>query len=184
MNDPIAKIRELFETRGAGEYHGEAVTQLEHALQAATFAEADGCSPALITAALLHDIGHLLHAHGEAAADAGIDDEHEELGARFLVRHFGQVVYEPVRLHVRAKLYLYTTDASYVSMLSPASMKSLMLQGGPMSDEEIAEFHTEPHFAAAVRLRRYDDRAKVPGLATPPFEHFIPILEAARAARV
>jgi [1-hydroxy-2-(trimethylamino)ethyl]phosphonate dioxygenase len=137
-----------------------------------------GASPADIVAALLHDVGHLLHALGDDCADHGIDDRHEELGVRFLAKHFPPAVTEPVRLHVAAKRYLCAVEPGYFDALSPPSVVSLKLQGGPMSDAEKAEFESHPHFAAAVALRKRDDTAKQVGLVTPPFPHFRPHLEA------
>jgi [1-hydroxy-2-(trimethylamino)ethyl]phosphonate dioxygenase len=175
--DVLARVDRLFAERGGGEYHGEAVTQLEHALQAAHFAAEDSRPPEWIAAALLHDIGHLLHGHGEDYLARGINDGHEELGARLLSHGFGPAVTEPVRLHVPAKRYLCATRASYMCLLSPASVRSLELQGGPMTTSEVREFEAHPHFAAAAAIREYDDRAKVVGLATPPLAHFRPYLE-------
>ena len=154
------------------------MSQLEHALQAAAFAEQDGASPALIAAALLHDIGHLLHTHGEACAAHGLDDGHHDLGMRFLAKAFGEDVTEPVRLHVAAKRYLCGDRPAYRDGLSPASFRSLYLQGGPMGVWERSGFRRNPHFADAIRLREWDDRAKVVGLETPPFSHFRKYLEA------
>lgn len=177
----LDRIEVLFTRRGAEQYHGEAVSQAEHALQAAWAAEAAGCGPHLVAAALLHDVGHLLHGHGEDCAGRGVDDRHEELGGRFLARRFGPGVVEPVRLHVSAKRFLSATDPAYRTELSPASVRSLALQGGPMSAAEAEAFAKHPHAADAVALRRFDDAAKVPGLATPPFAHFRPCLEASVA---
>jgi phosphonate degradation associated HDIG domain protein len=174
----LDRIERLFADHGAAAYHGEEVSQLEHALQAAHLAEHDGQPATVIAAALLHDVGHLLHGLGEACATQGIDDRHEELGVRLLAKGFGPEVTEPVRLHVEAKRYLCKTKAMYILGLSLASIRSLELQGGPMSPEEVREFEQNPHFGAAVAVREYDDRAKVVGLATPPFAHFRPYLEA------
>jgi phosphonate degradation associated HDIG domain protein len=173
----LARIDTLFAERGGGEYHGEAVTQLEHALQCAALAEADGHPPVVIAAALLHDIGHLLHGYGEDHLERGVNDRHEELGARFLAPAFGAAVTEPIRLHVPAKRYLCAVRAGYCAALSPASVRSLELQGGSMTATEVVEFESHPHFRAAVAVREYDDRAKVVGFATPPFAHFRAYLE-------
>jgi [1-hydroxy-2-(trimethylamino)ethyl]phosphonate dioxygenase len=178
----LAKLDALFAERGGGEYHGEAVTQLEHALQSAWLAEQDAQPGAVIAAALLHDVGHFLHGHGEDYLDRNINDKHEELGARFLARAFGPDVTEPIRLHVPAKRYLAATRPGYRELLSPASAKSLELQGGPMTAAEAQGFEREPHFAAVAAVREYDDRAKVPGLQTPPYAHFRQYLEAALRA--
>lgn len=173
----LARIDRLFDERGGGEYHGEAVTQLEHALQSAALAEQDGQPPEIIAAALLHDIGHLLHGHGEDYLEHGLNDKHEELGSRFLSRAFGPAVIEPILLHVPAKRYLCAVRSGYFHTLSPASVRSLGLQGGPMNASEVKEFESHPHFGAAAKVREYDDRAKVVDLATPPFAHFRKYLE-------
>lgn len=169
----LETIRELFETRGSSMYSGEPVTQTEHGLQAAWAAENEGASDSLVAAALLHDVGHLLHEFGEDCADEGVDDRHEALGAEWLSKHFGPEVVEPVRLHVPAKRYLCAVDAAYREQLSPASVLSLRLQGGPFSTREVEAFRSHPHFRAAIRLRGWDESAKVEGLATPPLAHFL-----------
>ncbi|MBX9788014.1 MAG: HD domain-containing protein [Pirellulales bacterium] len=165
-------VLELFRRRGNSQYGREAVTQLEHALQAAMFAERDGADASLITAALLHDVGHLLHALPNDAPEQGIDDHHETAAAIWLNKRFGPDVVEPVRLHVAAKRYLCTVEPEYREVLSGPSLVSLELQGGLLSDGEREEFESSVSCAAAVLLRRWDDAAKVVGLATPPLEHF------------
>lgn len=167
-------IRHLLEQKGSGRYGLTLVNQQQHALQAATLAERDGRGEALVVAALLHDIGHMVHDLGDNPADAGIDDRHEELGHVWLQAHFGPEVTEPVRLHVAAKRYLCAVEADYFAKLSPDSVKSLALQGGPMSPDEVTAFEALPHHREAVQLRRYDEQAKVKGLATPPVAHFMP----------
>src|SRR5262245_54464919 len=132
----IDRIQRLFAEAGQGAYFGEAVTQTEHALQCAHLAVAAGAGDELIAAALLHDVGHLLHGLGEDVAQRGIDGRHEDGGADWLGQHFGPAVTGPVRLHVAAKRYLCAVDAAYHAGLSPASQTSLRLQGGPYSAEE------------------------------------------------
>jgi phosphonate degradation associated HDIG domain protein len=177
-------IDALFETLAAAgerQYGGEHVSQLEHALQAAALAEAENAPPALITAALLHDIGHLLHALGPLPAARGIDDRHELIAARQLAKRFGPEVSEPVRLHVDAKRWLCAVEPDYFAMLSAASVRSLAVQGGPFTAEESGAFSCLPHAEGAVRMRRWDDQAKVRGLATPSLAYFRRYVEAAAA---
>ncbi len=184
-DDILDRIERLFAERGADEYHGEDVSQLEHALQSAMAGEAEGARSELIVAALLHDIGHLLQSHGENAAERGIDDRHEALGQRFLEKHFVPAVTEPVRLHVAAKRYLCAVESEYRNCLSASSQLSLDLQGGPMNSAEVAEFEQEQFYESACQLRRWDDIAKIRGLATPPFTHYKDAIRAAqRAANV
>jgi len=176
--NPIAMIADLIDDKGEKRYGLSSVNQRAHALQAALLAEQSGCESALITAALLHDIGHMVHNLGEDPAAEGVDDRHEELGGEFLRRWFGSDVTEPVRLHVAAKRYLCATESDYFGRLSPDSVRSLELQGGPMSEAEVAAFRAVPEHEAAVKLRRFDEEAKVKGLAVPPVEHFLPHVKA------
>lgn len=175
----VDDLLEIWAERGGSQYGGEAVTQLEHALQTACLAEIAGANSSLITAALLHDFGHLVHQLPNDAPDQGIDDHHENLGQRWLTRMYPQTVTEPIRLHVAAKRYLCRVDPEYLSRLSGPSMVSLELQGGPMDDQEAAAFEANPHGEDAVRLRRWDDAAKIPDLAVPPLEHYRNHLQAA-----
>jgi gamma-butyrobetaine dioxygenase len=168
----IDQLFHLFAVAGQGAYFGEAVTETEHALQTAHLARTSGAPDELITAALLHDVGHLLHGLGEDVAERGIDARHERGGADWLARHFTPAVVDPVRLHVEAKRYLCAIDPAYLAGLSPASTRSLHLQGGPHTEEEVRAFEREPFFADAVALRRWDDGAKVPGLAVPGLEEY------------
>jgi phosphonate degradation associated HDIG domain protein len=167
------EIRDIYANRATKKYGLSDVNQLQHALQSATLAEQQGETPSLIVAALVHDIGHMVHDLSEDPASAGIDDRHEELGAAWLDRHFGPDVAEPVRLHVPAKRYLCAVDRAYFSLLSEDSVRSLALQGGPMSPDEVAEFEQHPHAKAAVRLRRIDEAAKDPNAITPTVDHFM-----------
>ncbi len=161
------EILAIFHKRGAGAYFGESVSMTEHALQAAYFAQAAAAPPALILAALLHDIGHLVEEVPSDIADWTADAHHEEVGSRWLARRFGAEVSEPVRLHVPAKRFLLATDAKYFAKLSPASVITLKLQGGPMAAHEVAKFETERYCREAVRVRQWDDQGKVTGLQTP-----------------
>ena len=115
----------------------------------------------------------MIHQLGDDPAARGIDDVHEELGAKWLAERFGADVSEPVRLHVAAKRYLCTVETDYFGKLSPNSVRSLELQGGLMSADEVAEFRANPFHAEAVRLRRYDEAAKDPRATTPDFDHFL-----------
>jgi len=175
---PIERIFERFARHGGNDYGGERVRQLEHALQCAALAEAEGAEATLITAALLHDIGHLIHDLGDSPAARGIDDRHELRGREWLARWFGEAVTEPVRLHVNAKRYLTATNPGYFGTLSAGSVRSLELQGGPFSPELAVGFISLPFAQEAVRLRRWDEAAKVPGKPTPDLAHFRRYLEA------
>jgi gamma-butyrobetaine dioxygenase len=164
---------DLLGTRGGGAYFGEGVSETAHMLQAAAgVARRRPDDAATIVAALLHDVGHLLHNLGEDVAERGIDSRHEQVGAGWLARWFGPEVTEPVRLHVDAKRCLCAAEPRYLAGLSPASVRSLALQGGPMSAGEAERFAALPHAEAAVLLRRCDDAGKDPGLAVPGLDHY------------
>ncbi|HVY70906.1 MAG TPA: HD domain-containing protein [Verrucomicrobiae bacterium] len=166
----------LYRERGHRHY-GESVSELEHALQCATFAQRANEAPVVVAACLLHDYGHLCHDLGETVADEGVDARHENFGASQLRHLFVDEVVEAGRLHVAAKRYLCWKEPGYYEGLSGASRKSLHLQGGRMSDAEAREFEREPHYEIAVRARRYDDMGKVPGMETPGLDSFVPLLK-------
>jgi [1-hydroxy-2-(trimethylamino)ethyl]phosphonate dioxygenase len=174
----IEAIFAAFSERGSAAYLGEPVSLSEHMLQTALAAEQAGADPVLVASALLHDYGHLVHDLPENSAEHGVDTEHEEAGAVWLERYFVPRVTEPLRLHVLAKRYLCATEPDYLAALSPASVLSLRLQGGPCSPEEVADFERNPFADEAVRLRRWDDVGKIEDLATPSLEHYRPALEA------
>jgi [1-hydroxy-2-(trimethylamino)ethyl]phosphonate dioxygenase len=175
----VDEIISLFQRHGDAAYHGEAISQTEHALQAAALAEQQGASDTLVVAALLHDIGHLLEGQDEDLADRGLDGRHEEAGCSWLATHFSPKVTEPIRLHVTAKRYLCAVDPVYLARLSPASRLSLSLQGGPLEAEKLADFESNPLHHDAIRLRHWDDTAKVSGLKVPGLEYYRDRLEAA-----
>ena len=169
----VDEIEGLFVARGAEQYSGEPVTQLEHALQSAALAEADDASDALVTAALLHDLGHLLHDLGDTPTARGIDDVHQYRALPFLRGTFGPDVLDPIRLHVDAKRYLCATREGYFAALSDDSKRALGLQGGIFNEGQAEAFIAQPGAADAVRLRLWDDSAKTAGAPTPPLSHFL-----------
>lgn len=171
MTDP-EEILELLSHGGQRAYLGEPVSQLEHALQCAALAEAAGAPDALIVAALLHDIGHLVPGEDRDVAHLGVDARHEEVGDQWLRGRFSAAVTEPIRLHVSAKRYLCTVDPAYAAALSPASQRSLVLQGGPMTADETRSFERQPWAAEAAQLRRWDDAAKLPGREVAGLFHY------------
>lgn len=170
-------ILDLFARRGAREYMGEAVTMSQHMEQSAACAVADGAAENLVIAALLHDIGHFVGEHPIEALENGIDNTHEEVGARYLEPYFPPSITEPIRLHVAAKRYLCATNDEYLGLLSDASVNSLMVQGGPMNTAEIEQFESSPHHKDAVQLRLYDDDGKVAGLVIKPVTEYRQTLE-------
>ena len=166
-------IAQLFAQKGAEQYTGEPVTQLEHALQTALQAEQEGADDALVTAALLHDLGHLLHDLGDTPTLQGVDDVHQYRALPFLRGLFDDTVLEPIKLHVDAKRYLCATRPDYFAALSADSQRSLVLQGGVFSQGQAASFIQLGGATDAMRVRLWDDRAKEAGLSTPPLAHYL-----------
>ena len=169
----LQDIERLFEERGGEQYSGEPVTQLQHALQTAALGEAEGASDALVTAALLHDLGHLLHDLGDTPSLHGVDDVHQYRALPFLRGLFDDAVLNAIKLHVDAKRYLCATRPGYHDSLSADSQRSLLLQGGIFSYREAESFIAQPGAEAAVSLRLWDDLAKDAGKVTPPLTHFM-----------
>ena len=176
----ISDICVLFARKGGRAYDGEPVTQIEHALQTAARAEQEDSAPALVAAALLHDLGHLLNDQGETPTMRGVDDLHQFAALPFLRALFSDDVLAPIQLHVDAKRYLCATREGYLEALSADSKRSLALQGGVFTREQAAAFIAQPFANEAVRVRLWDDLAKVAGAQTPPLAHFVAVLERAQ----
>lgn len=169
----------LLEHRGTRQYGMEAVSQLAHALQCAQLAEQAGETPETVIACLLHDLGHLLAAERDQLPDhdTRVDDLHQYMALPFLRGTFGEAVLQPIRLHVDAKRYLCRHEAGYWDTLSPASKHSLDQQGGVFNDAEAQAFLAQPFAAEAIRLRRYDDLAKMPDKSVPGLLHYLPLMQ-------
>ena len=176
--EQVATLFNYMERRGQS-FYDESVTQLEHACQCANQARLHDASTTQIAGALLHDIGHFLLDEHNAESDFLEEDQnHEEVGADYMEPFFVEAVTTPIRLHVPAKRYLCTTDASYYDGLSEASKRSFQVQGGMLSDDERAAFEQIPHYQDALQLRRWDDLAKVRGLETPLIDTYREIVQA------
>ncbi|GGH27414.1 phosphonate degradation operons associated HDIG domain protein [Cribrihabitans marinus] len=170
-------LADIFERRGGEEYLGEPVTMAEHMLQGATMAERGGLPEDIVVAALLHDIGHFTSEFGTFSMDDTEDRHHEDAGAEVLAPFFPSIVTDCVRYHVAAKRYLCATRPDYFARLSDASVHSLKLQGGPMTDEEVAAFEENPNLKAIVQVRYLDDAGKMADMDTPGFAHFAPVVQ-------
>jgi phosphonate degradation associated HDIG domain protein len=174
----LEDIELLFSRHGNAQYSGEPVTQIEHALQTAYLAEQSEASDELVTACLLHDLGHLLNQQGETPTLRGIDDTHQYYALPFLRGLFPSAVLDAIKLHVDAKRYLCRANEGYWAKLSDDSKRSLELQGGTFDAAEAAAFLAQPGARDAVMLRQWDDLAKQEDWHTPSLAHFM-----ARAAR-
>ena len=160
MIDIVTQVETLFAKWGISKYD-EQVSQLEHAVQCARFARAADADDGLVVGALLHDIGHLLELErNDGTVDLASNDAHESTGAAYLARFFPPAVTAPIALHVEAKRYLCAVESSYFATLSVGSVRSLMVQGGPMTTDEVARFRKHPAADRAVALRRWDEQSK------------------------
>ena len=184
--DPQAtadRVLDSLNTAGQAEYHGERVSQLEHALQAAHLARHDGGSVKEVIAALLHDIGHIWPVKGREMTGVGVVS-HDAIGAQVITNlGFSFSVADIVSGHVAAKRYLVATDANYAARLSDVSVESLRLQGGPMSSKEVRAFTLSPNWQSMVRVRIWDDRAKTPGAEVPSLDSYRELLAAHLSAQ-
>ena len=178
IKDTIVQfLQDIFERRGGEEYLGEPVTMAEHMLQGATIAEQTGMDEIIVVAALLHDVGHFTSEFGMFTMDDTEDRLHEEAGAQVLSAFFPTLVTDCVRYHVAAKRYLCATKPEYFERLSEASVHSLNLQGGPMSDDEVTEFEKNPNLKQIIQVRYLDEAGKRADMVTPDFSHFAPMVQ-------
>ncbi len=165
-NETIATVLSVFRERGHEEYHGEPVSQLEHAVQTAELAQRGHPNdPEFILAAFLHDFGHLC---GSVFGDDSMDGygvvQHEIVGAQVIRRlGFSEKIHRLIAGHVQAKRYLVSTDPAYYAALSEASKITLEKQGGLLSSEEQKDFEQDPLFELHISLRRLDEQAKLTG---------------------
>jgi len=173
----VAFIADIFARRGGEEYLGEPVTMAEHMLQGATIAQQNGQSEEIIVAALLHDIGHFTSEFGTFNMQDTQDRFHEDAGGEVLAPFFPKVITDCVRHHVAAKRYLCATKPEYFARLSPASVKSLALQGGPMDADEVAAFKAQPYLEQIIQVRYLDEAGKRDDMDTPGFSHFAAMVQ-------
>jgi len=168
------EIIHLYELYGEAEYAGEKVSQLEHMVQAAQLAREQGFEDEVVLAAFLHDIGHIAENQSEfnTMGKYGIKD-HEALGADFLSkRGFSGLLIRLVASHVIAKRWLTLREPGYYDKLSEASKKTLVYQGGPLTDAEADLLEKNPLFREIVQMRRWDEEAKLENQPMPPLSEF------------
>jgi phosphonate degradation associated HDIG domain protein len=163
----------LYELHGDEDYIGEPVSQLEHMSQAAALAEADGYDDEVVLAAFFHDIGHLCAAGIEVGSMDGMGNiDHEKLGADYLIeRGYSARLANLVNGHVIAKRYLTYKHPEYFEKLSPASRATLNFQGGVMTAEEAELFEKDPDAELIVRMRYWDDEAKLTNTPVNNIQH-------------
>lgn len=160
---PADAVWAIFHSRGHEEYHGEPVSQWEHAVQSAELALKERPDdPEFILAAFLHDFGHICADPDVSGSMEGYGIvRHERVGAEALRKlGFSEKIAALVAGHVQAKRYLVATDPGYFAGLSEASKYTLEQQGGLMSPAEREEFERDPLFPSHIQLRRIDERAK------------------------
>lgn len=169
----VTEVMGLLEDTGSEAYFGEAVTKLQHAVQCAWHAGQAGADEELILASLLHDIGHLFDAEGTIRDQRVGVVNHDAMGAQWLLaRGFSERLARLVGGHVDAKRYLTAANPGYLERLSPASMETLRLQGGPMSPADQEAFAAEPALRDILRLRTWDELAKDPNWEGPGLETY------------
>lgn len=172
----LSEIESLFEKWGQ-QFYSENISQTAHAVQCAQLAEDANAPSALVLAALLHDIGHLVDLEDTAGKEEHqIDTVHEATAARMLAPLFPPAVTAPIALHVDGKRWLCAREDGYFETLSASSVSSLVLQGGPMSEQEADRFMAMPQFQDAVAVRRWDDLGKDTTKEQLPIEDFRQIL--------
>lgn len=174
----VEEILAAFAACGHMDY-GENISMQEHMLQAACIAEQKGEDVAVIVATLLHDYGHLVCNMPNNTFLDGVNNYHEEVGAKALEQWFGEEIVGAVRLHVDAKRYLCAATPTYMDKLSAASITTLGVQGGPMNDEEMAAFREKSGHQIALKVRVYDDMGKEPQMQRPDLVHYVPMLKSA-----
>jgi len=179
MKNTILEIRQLFEIQGDSEYYGENVSQYEHAAQAAILAKRQGYDEEVQIAAFLHDIGHLFPAQTEEELmEVYGRKDHESVAADWLrERGFSEKTAVLVENHVNAKRYLTFIDEDYFEALSEASKQTLIFQGGRMAEKEAKEFEQNPYFEIIIKMRRWDEAAKVEAMKLPTLNHFLNIID-------
>jgi phosphonate degradation associated HDIG domain protein len=162
IDDKVNEVFSLYERRGGEDYIGEPVSQLEHMLQAGDLAFRAGYDDEVVLAAFFHDIGHLIDEdHLDSMDGFGVVD-HEGVGAQYLLdRGFSARIAILVKSHVEAKRYLTYRQPEYLAKLSPASQQTLLFQGGMMNEEEAVAFEQDPYFDLKVKMRLWDDEAKL-----------------------
>lgn len=170
----VDEVFALYEQFGSSDYIGEPVSQVEHMCQAAMLAEEEGYDDDVILAAFFHDIGHLYEHIGEVVHMDGFGvEDHEELGYAFLKeKGFSEKIARLVESHVPAKRYLTYKYEDYYNKLSEASKATLKMQGGVMEKEEATRFENDPLFDLFIKIREWDDKAKIEHTPLPPLEKY------------
>lgn len=174
----LNEIRNLFDRYGQEPYYGEEVSQFEHAAQAAELAKRDGYDEEVQVAAFLHDIGHMLPTDDPAELmDEYGRRDHEGVAADWLrQRGFSDKIGILIENHVNAKRYLTWKNPAYFAALSPASVQTLAFQGGPMEEEEANDFEKNLYFELIIRMRRWDEAAKMLDYSTPGLDHYLALI--------
>ena len=174
IDKTVEEIFEMISNSGEADYIGENITQLEHMCQAAEFAEAQGNDDELVLGALFHDIGHFCTEYSEEKDMGGYGNiEHDKVGADYLRnRGFSERIAGIVQNHVEAKRYLCVTRPGYYDKLSVASKKTLAFQGGPMSESEVQRFESDPYHKDYVKMRAWDELAKVENKPLPNINRY------------
>jgi len=170
----VEEVFALYEKKGAEAYAGEKVSQMEHMLQAALLAEQEGYDEDVILAAFFHDIGHLCVTETQENQMNGFGTiDHETIGAHYILgKGFTAKISKLIQGHVKTKRYLVFKHEEYRNKLSEASLKTLGYQGGTMSPQEAFAFENELWFELHLKMREWDDKAKVEKMKTKPLHYY------------
>ncbi len=173
----VSEIKYLFFKSGNDEYFGEKVSQFEHAAQALLMAISEEESLEMQVAAFLHDIGHLIETDEDNTIDVYGRKDHEEAAKVWLEeRGFSERIQAVVQNHVPAKRYLCFKRPEYYAALSTASKKTMKFQGGVMTTDEAQAFENQTYFEESLKLREWDDKAKITNIELPTLEDCLEIV--------
>jgi phosphonate degradation associated HDIG domain protein len=170
----VGEVFSLYEQYGNEDYIGEPVSQIEHMCQAAALAEAEGYNDEVILAAFFHDIGHLCeHIADTHSMDGYGVVDHELLAGKYLrEKGFSEKIARLAESHVQAKRYLTYKYPDYYNKLSEASKMTLAKQGGVMDELEAENFETDHLHKLYIKLREWDDKAKLQSVPLPSLEKY------------
>lgn len=175
IEENLELLRLLLEEADRADYIGEQISQLQHGLQCGKFATDSGAEEEVILASLFHDIGHFCTPGKLLMGNVGVA-EHEKVGAEFLLAlGFSPRIARLVEGHVQAKRYLTWKNESYLAKLSPASKLTLAYQGGPMTEEEARQFEKNPDFHDILKMRTWDEKAKIPNWVVPGLNQYLQV---------
>jgi predicted HD phosphohydrolase len=177
------QITDSFDEASRIRYGESAVTELEHALQCAEHADQAGADEELVFAAMMHDVGRYAVPQelvSDTLQDVEIADNalgHGERGAQLMENMLPERSLFCIRYHAESKMYLCQTNPNYRAKLSGASVKTLAIQSTNYDQVRLDELYGHQWWPDAIRVRTWDDAAKVKGRITRPLDYWVDRLE-------